>query len=157
MKTLIRPITLLFSLATIWCIYFLSNSGNASERATRIPAPQTKEAIEDDLVNPAACRHCRRAPCTCCEPVCCPKRVEDKEEKTCWKVVSELVCVPGFRFPWEKCCGPVCGWVRCVNVLEEHKYECDTCGYEWEVKYVCTNRSSKRERCRCPRCHRECH
>ncbi len=149
-------IALLLAVTAICSSHFLSSPGNASEKATRLTPPKRTEPIQDDLVNPAACRYCRTAPCSCCEPVCCPKRIEGQEEKSCWKVAGEYVCVPGFRFPWDKCCGPKCGWVRCVNVLEEHKYECDTCGYEWEVKYVCTSAGKHRQQCKCPRCNRDC-
>lgn len=52
------------------------------------------------------------------------------------------------------CCGcpPKCGKVRCVNVLEEHKYTCKECGYKWNVKCV---RSGSGCSCRggcCPEC-----
>lgn len=147
---------LLLSLLVLMSSMCLLSSGNASEKATPLATSGPSKAIQDNLVNPAGCRHCRTAPCMGCEPVCCPKRVNEKEENSCWKVACEYVCVPGFRFPWEKCCGPVCGWVRCIHVLEEHKYECDTCGYEWDVKYVRTNKESNHHRCKCPRCQREC-
>ncbi|WP_146453141.1 hypothetical protein [Bythopirellula polymerisocia] len=146
---------LLLAVAVICSSQFLSTLGNATENATRLSTPVQNKPIQDNLVNPAACRHCRSTTCTC-EPVCCPKNVIGTEEKSCWKVACEYVCVPGFRFPWDKCCGPVCGWVRRVNVLEEHKYECETCGYEWEVKCVCTNQGHSRKHSKCPRCQRDC-
>ena len=98
----------------------------------------------------------------CCEPVCCPRCVVGEAEKKCWNVKCDFVCVPRFRWPWEcrdkskgscdascgcaedSCCGESCcncpakcGRVRTVNVLEEHKYTCKECGYEWNVKCVC--------------------
>ena len=48
----------------------------------------------------------------------------------------------------------MCGWVRCVKVLEEDEYECEVCGYEWKVKCVRTN-SEPRQHGKCPRCRRE--
>ena len=108
-------------------------------------------ARHDAQVKPAACCGNSRCQC-CCEPICCPKCFTEEVEKSCWLVKSELVCIPGFRWPWEcrkgdcNCgggvgdgcvCPPKCGRVRCVNVLEQHKYTCEECGYEWEVKCDC--------------------
>lgn len=156
MKHTNHPTAFMLAIAILLSSIGLMNQSKATDTATRLVPGKPSATIQDNLVNPVGCRHCRTIPCTCCEPVCCPKRVEDKEEKSCWKVACEYVCVPGFRFPWEKCCGPVCGWVRCVNVLEEHKYECDTCGYEWEVKCVFSSQGNSRHHCKCPRCQRDC-
>ena len=155
MKHLRQRTTLLLVSAAVIGSIFVLTPGNASEEAALLALSQSTSSIQDDQVKPVVCRHCHSSPC-CCEPVCCPKQIVEKEEKSSWKVACEYVCVPGFRYPWDKCCGPVCGWVRCVNVLEEHKYECDTCGYEWEVKCVCTNQGHSRKHCKCPRCQREC-
>lgn len=97
--------------------------------------------------------------------VCCSKRVTKEVKKHCWKVKSEMICIPGFRFQcnWKKrsskscdcgdtCCSnvsctdcpPKCGRVRCINVLEKHEYTCEKCGYEWEVKCVRTDKSCSR-------------
>ncbi len=98
----------------------------------------------------------------CCEPVCCPRCVVGEVEKRCWNVKCKNVCIPRFRWPWEcrdkssggcdadcgcaedTCCGdgrcgtpPKCGRVRTVNTLEQHKYTCKECGYEWDIKCVC--------------------
>ena len=111
--------------------------------------------------------------CCCCEAVCCPKCIVEDVEKKCWNVESEYVCIPGIRFPWQhakntcscgtncgcgdRCCdegccccpAPKCGKVRCVNVLEEEKYTCQECGYEWNVQCVCRGK----RRCPCGDCH----
>ena len=118
----------------------------------------------DSRVNPTAysdatcesthCHRCGSSNCQC-ELLCCPKKVIEAEEKSYWKVVCENICVPGFRFPWEKNCSPICGWVRTVNVLEEHSYECEVCGYEWTVKCV-RQSTGARHRCNCPRCEANC-
>jgi hypothetical protein len=107
----------------------------------------------DAAVTLAVCQRCGSGDCQC-DLYCCPTKVVEKEEKTYWKVACEQVCIPGFRFPWEKCSSPVCGWVRPVKVLEEDSYECAMCGYEWKVRCVRTA-VEPRPHCQCPRCQRE--
>jgi hypothetical protein len=120
---------------------------------------------QDAQVAPVGC--CEGCASCCCEPICCPKCVTEEVEKSCWLVNRQLVCIPSFRWPWEcrqgdcDCghgvgdgcaCPPKCGRVRCVKVLEEHKYTCQECGYEWEVKCVCDrNGCCCTEGC-CPHC-----
>ncbi len=130
------------------------------------PVAQTDQEVtptscegEDACCGSNRCYHDR------CELVCSPKRVEKEVEKHCWLVEPKNVCIPGFRWPWERyrgktpdcgdgcdgcdsCCTPVCGKVRCVNTLEKHKTTCEKCGYEWEVQCV---RSSKPCR-KCRKC-----
>ncbi len=140
-----------FAVAHGVMILFACSSGVKGEElaqpATLAAAAPVKQ---DPQVKPVAC--CDDGNRNCCrEPVCCPKCVTQDVEKSCWLVNSELVCIPGFRWPWEcrdggcDCggeggdgcaCPPKCGRVRCVNVLEQHKYTCKECGYEWEVKCV---------------------
>jgi hypothetical protein len=103
----------------------------------------------------------------CCGPVCCPQCVTEEVEKSCWQVKSEYVCIPHFRWPWEcrksncNCggevgdgcaCPPQCGRVRCVKVLEEHKYTCRECGWQWEVNCVRHGECSSCEEGCCPHC-----
>ena len=127
---------------------------------------------------PVNCKsgNCKKCYCIKCQGVCCPKVVEKEVKKHCWKVSPKLVCIPGFRWPWEKCktrkdeccdrcvggcdeclsksCKLPCGRVRCVNVLEKHEYTCKKCGYEWTAKCVCTSKCSKKSNacCNCPEC-----
>lgn len=103
--------------------------------------------------------------------MCFPKRVTKDVEETCWKVKQELICIPSFQFNFSWCkkkqakgnCDEgqtrhssagtaTCGRVRCINVLEKHKYTCQECGYEWEIKCVCQEHSDCRKSCRCPKC-----
>lgn len=74
-------------------------------------------------------------PCGTCCPRChayCQLTVTpDKEEKTCWEIECEEICIPAIRFPWEKCCEPKCGTVISVRRLKKVTYECPTCKYEW--------------------------
>jgi len=132
----------------------------------------------DSAVIPAGCNEC--ASCdggSCCSSdhaVCSPKRVTEEVKKHSWLVKPKLVCVPGFRWPWEcggksanhdcgdtcsgegcdrdKGCAPRCGYVRCVNVLEKHNYKCKKCAIEWEVKCVRRGNRCSGGGDRCPRC-----
>ena len=50
----------------------------------------------------ATCAHGRD--CNGCHSVCeycCPTMEEAAEEKSCWNVKCEKVCVPAFRLPWQ--------------------------------------------------------
>lgn len=78
----------------------------------------------------------------CCnEPTCCPnchatcvfeaKMV--KVDKSCYEVECKPICVPRVRFPWQKCCEPVCADIKYVKVLKVKKYECEECEYSWKV------------------------
>jgi hypothetical protein len=155
MSTLLR-------LGCISCIAwaaFISGSAYCEEtNSTNDVAP-----ISDDQVIPTACHRCGSTNCEC-EMVCCPQKVTETVKKPFWKVTCEYVCIPGFRFPWE-CCHDklackcreflVCGSVRAVNVLEEDEYECEVCGYKWEVKCVRCNGEARNNDCQCPRCARQ--
>ena len=136
----------------------------ASGAQAPLPTPTPDSAAEVEGQRPIImCQHCNDCNCQC-GLVCCPQRVIEKEKKSYWKVTCKRVCIPGFRFPWEylkrgKCSGGhdcreglVCGTVRAVNVLEEHEYECEKCGYEWEVKCVCAAGEDQPARGPCPRC-----
>ncbi|NOZ40443.1 MAG: hypothetical protein GXP24_09485 [Planctomycetes bacterium] len=119
-------------------------------------------AIETDQnVMPAGCTgSCGSGETASGRAVCCPKRVTKEVKKQCWKVKSERICIPSFRFQcnwWKRgksrdggdtCCSsssctdcpPKCGHVRCINVLEKHETTCEECGYEWEFKCVRTGK-----------------
>jgi hypothetical protein len=53
-------------------------------------------------LNGNACGHGGRC-ARCCRgrDVCCPTVEEVTEEKSCWKVKCEQVCIPAVRLPWE--------------------------------------------------------
>jgi hypothetical protein len=63
----------------------------------------------DDTSNSAAARvdpsrhsNCAGSHCGCHgRDVCCPRMEEVTEQKSCWTVKCENVCVPAVRFPWE--------------------------------------------------------
>ena len=139
------------------------------------PAATSQTNLKQDTeITPAACTDsCSGS--RCCEATCCPKRVTEEVKKHCWKVKSEMVCIPGFRFQctWNRdkgnnancndccttssCCDanpPTCGRVRCIRVLEKHEYTCEECGYEWDVKGVRTSkgRCCGEGGCSCPSC-----
>ena len=142
-----------------------------------IPAGCTDDCLDDSRCSNGCCNGdcCGRC---CGTAVCCPKRVTQEVKKHCWKVKSEMICIPSFRFQcnWnlmkssksscDTCCGdscidnecgcdclPNCGRVRCINVLEKHEYTCQECGYEWEVKCVCSGKGCNSNGCcDCPSC-----
>ncbi len=117
----------------------------------------------DKKVTPVGCLdNCCGSENASSKAVCCPKRVTVDVKKHCWKVECKQNCIPGFRFQcnWKKrckkgCdCGDTCctsgtgcdcppkyGRIRCIKVLEKHETTCEKCGYEWEVKSVCTGKS----------------
>lgn len=86
---------------------------------------------------------------TCCEL----KAERVKEEKSCWQVECEQICVPRVVFPWQSrradchggagCCDACprgcdpCirvhngAWIKTVKKLKKHKYECPACKYQW--------------------------
>lgn len=75
--------------------------------------------------------HCPR-----CQATGCELKVEQvDEEKYCWKVECETICIPRVVFPWQKnCCDPCVNngaWTRKVNVLKKHEYTCPACKYSW--------------------------
>ena len=77
--------------------------------------------------------------CHCCpecdNPVCQPTPVTVKVSKHCWEVECKQICIPAFKGPWAPCCEePKCGRVRTVKILKKVPYECEKCGYKWEVK-----------------------
>ena len=78
------------------------------------------------------CPHCQ----TQCTPkICEPTPSTDKEKKHCWCIETKEVCIPHIRFPWQPCCEPPkCGRVRTVKTLKKVEYECEKCGYKWEIK-----------------------
>lgn len=80
-------------------------------------------------------QHAHGGPCGTCCPSChsyCQLTVTpDVEEKSCWEIECEEICIPAIRFPWEKCCEPKCGTVITVKKLKKVTYECPTCKYEW--------------------------
>jgi hypothetical protein len=75
---------------------------------------------------------CPECGCAYCQPV--PTTL--KETKHCWEVECKQICIPAARWPWEKCCEPRCGKVKTVKVLKKVNYECEKCGYKWEIHGV---------------------
>lgn len=86
-------------------------------------------------------RHGAARRCLCCPrcgEVCKPSVERDLEDKTCWEVECETICIPRVRFPWEKapcgCCPPAkCARAKKVNVLIEYEYKCPVCKYSFEA------------------------
>lgn len=78
--------------------------------------------------------------CPQCSQPCTPKFCEptpetEKEKKHCWCIETKDICIPHIRWPWQSCCEPPkCGRVRTVKVLNKVEYECEKCGWKWEIK-----------------------
>lgn len=84
------------------------------------------------------CPSCRQP---CDNKTCRSEPTTIKEKKHCWEVGWKDICIPHVRFPWTPCDSPPkCGLVRSVRVLKKVEYECEKCGYKWDVKCVqCCN------------------
>jgi hypothetical protein len=85
-------------------------------------------------LNGHACGHGGRCAC-CCRgrDVCCATVEEATEEKSCWKVKCEKVCIPAVRLPWE----PGGSNLTLFSWLNKHRAKCEcggqaTCGEEYD-------------------------
>ena len=56
--------------------------------------------------------------------VCCPECKTEPNEKSCYCVECEKICIPAVKFPWESCCVRKPGKVRVVRKLTKKDYEC---------------------------------
>lgn len=75
-------------------------------------------------------KHCPN----CHHSVCHPVPEMTKEKQHCWKVECKEICIPAIKWPWSPCCEPPrCGKVKMVKVLKKVEYECERCGYKWEI------------------------
>lgn len=91
------------------------------------------------------CTHCPR-----CQACCTLKAEKVDEERSCWEVEDEKICIPRVVFPWQKdCCNPARNngaVVRTVKRLKAKTYECPVCEYTWEPRGV------RKQSCRCEIC-----
>lgn len=78
---------------------------------------------------------CATQPTCCpnCDAYCIYEAKPTTVEKECYEVECEPICIPKVRFPWQKCCEPVCAEVRWVNKLKTRTYECKDCEHTWRV------------------------
>jgi hypothetical protein len=78
--------------------------------------------------------HC----CPQCDAICVPVPEVQKEKHHCFEVECKTICIPAIKWPWQSCCEPPrCGKVKTVKVLKRVEYECEHCGYKWEVQSAC--------------------
>ena len=75
---------------------------------------------------------------SCGHKKCQPEPVTLKVKKHCYYYTDKPICIPSVKGPFQPCCEPPkCGWVRKVRLLKKDEYECEKCGYKWEVPCVC--------------------
>ncbi len=78
----------------------------------------------------------------CCVEGCCPECKMEDNEKSCFCVECEKICIPAVKFPWENCCIAKPGKVKVVRRVAKKDY---TCGqkkvWEWPKpeKVPCCN------------------
>jgi len=73
----------------------------------------------------AQCLHGHHASGACCGPKgCCPECKTEPNEKSCFCIECEEICVPAIKFPWESCCVRKPGKVKVVRKLTSKDYEC---------------------------------
>ncbi|QDV27008.1 hypothetical protein [Aureliella helgolandensis] len=79
-----------------------------------------------------------RCCCVCGKQVCVLEVSQAQEDVAAFEVKSKEICIPGIKFPWDKCGPRRGGEVRRVCVLEEVKKEITVCKYDWSIKTICT-------------------
>jgi hypothetical protein len=83
-------------------------------------------------------RHGRHCCPDCGHKLCVPQAVTLKTKKHCFEVECKDICIPAVKGPCAPCCeAPRCGRVRTVKVLKKVEFECEHCGYKWQVHSVC--------------------
>jgi hypothetical protein len=88
-------------------------------------------------LTPLAAGHRHHCCPECGHKACCPVPVTLKEKKHCYQCECKDICIPGIKSPFAPCCEPPkCGRVRTIKVLKKIEYECEKCGYQWDVKSV---------------------
>lgn len=95
-----------------------------------IPALIILIAVPLNSVRAGSCLSGCKSPGSC-RPV--PHQETIKEE--CFDVECEYICIPGIKFPWQRCCEPPsCGRVRCVHRLTSHEHERGAkTVWDWEI------------------------
>lgn len=111
----------------------IQNCGcNATEPCSQCLAASCERGKPDCQVSRTT--RVRRQRCPQCDCDSCILELKTvKVKKTCFKVEQKVVCIPGVRLPWQKCCPPGSSKSRTVTVLKKHKYECKKCSYQWST------------------------
>jgi hypothetical protein len=123
-------------------ITMIALAGHLYAAGPPVELMEVSEAIDSSAVACCACPDCgcalngnacghgaRCARCCRGRDVCCPTVEEVTEEKSCWKVKCEKVCVPAVRLPWE----PGGSKLTLFSWLNRHRAKCQcgcqaTCG-----------------------------
>jgi hypothetical protein len=117
-------------------------AGHSHAADPPIEMMEVSEAVDSPAVGGCACPDCgcalngnacghgsRCARCCHGRDVCCATVEEVTEEKSCWNVKCEKVCIPAVRWPWE----PGGSKLTLFSWLNKHRAKCHcgsqaTCG-----------------------------
>lgn len=126
--------------ALVFCLLPVSWIASAGDAAAGAPFHKSRSHV---------CPQCN----TCCEL----KVEKEDEDRYCWDVECEEICIPRVVFPWQKSrCNPCVhngADVKTVRVLKKRDYTCPVCTYTWTPKErVCQTRTSCGPACGCAQC-----
>lgn len=88
---------------------------------------------------------------SCGKKICQPELKTKKVKEIYYDVECVEVCIPSWRWPWQKCHPPRCGKVRIIHRLVKKEREVEKCVHEWNPVAICSDCLS----CGAPECHRE--
>ena len=104
----------LAGLALLFAMTVIAAAGDSYGAMPPAELMEVSEAADSPAVGGCACPDCgcalngnacghggRCARCCRGRDVCCATVEEATEEKSCWKVKCEKVCIPAIRLPWE--------------------------------------------------------
>ncbi len=102
------------AVALLFAMTVIAAAGDSYGATPPVELMEVSEAVDSPAVGECACPDCgcalngnacghggRCARCCRGRDVCCATVEEATEEKSCWKVKCEKVCVPAVRLPWE--------------------------------------------------------
>jgi len=123
-----------------------------------LPVSWQSEAIAEKHFSQTGCGHC----CPACNYVCQLEAAIVDEDKKCFEIETEVICIPRVVFPWQRTsvlpgCGgcTACVSVGCsacvhngaktrkIKLLKSKTYSCPRCEYTW---------TAEENRCG-PQCH----
>ena len=88
--------------------------------------------VATSTISFAQCKTCK----SCGKEICYPEHKTKKVKVKYYDIECVRICVPGIRWPWQKC-KPGCGKVRVVKRLVIKEKEVEKCVCEWKAPKVC--------------------